>query len=389
MLLTTEATADQIALTYKRVLITDDNPEVLDLWERVLKEEGFAVVVAKNGREAIEKLGEEKVSVIFTDLDMPGMGGMDVLKYVKQSRDVSDVCVNIITGVGTIQGAVKCMQLGACDYISKPCDIDELIVMTYRCLRHHSEQLETKRLKETVGQLEELNKLKSDFVSNVSHELRTPLFSMSAALDLLLQDMSGKVDGPSQKLSEVIKHNHERLNQIVGNILDFSRLENGTLKPKFQKVDLIALAKKTLEDLSPLFSQHNIGYEFIIESSSCESIEADPVHLQQVLINLLGNSIKFTPAGGRVGVKIADGGDKVRVCVWDTGSGIAPEYLERIFDRFYQVDGSMTREAGGAGIGLSIVKAMVEMHGGKVWAASKPNQGSQFYITLPKLRART
>lgn len=373
----------------KKILVVDDSPSILRLWTRVFEKEGFSVITAPDGKEALKQLSQHRPSVIFTDLSMPEMGGMELLKQIKQNETLSSVCVNIITGVGTIEGAVEGMRLGACDYITKPCDLNELVVMTYRCMRHYAGQLETSNLKKTVRRLTDLNKLKTDFVSNISHELRTPLFSMNAALELFLSNVSDNLDESSRKLYDIIRRNYERLVQIVANILDFSRIENGTLRPKFQDIGLTALAEKTLSDFAPLFSRRNIKTEFTVENPFFDSIQADPMQVEQILINLLGNAIKFTPPGGNVGIRLAYDEKQARACVWDTGRGIAKEYLERVFDRFYQVDGSMTREAGGAGIGLSIVKAIVEMHGGRVWVESQENHGSQFYFVLPKHQIKT
>ncbi|MCB4756620.1 MAG: response regulator [Elusimicrobia bacterium] len=366
----------------KRILVVDDDADILNLWIRILKKEGFDVVTAISGEEAVKRLNNDNFGVVFSDINMPGMSGKDLLKYVKQNHSAS--CVNMITGLATVEGAVECMHLGACDYIAKPCEKQELVAMAFRCLRHYDHQLESRRLQETVFRLEEIDKLKSEFVSNVSHELRTPLFSLGAALELLLQDKSRSMDETSIKLCNVIWGNFERLRRLVSNILNFSRLENGTLRLNYQDVDLSTLVNRIFTELSPLFLQRKIRFDVVTNPAPFVTMTTDPEQIQHVLINLLGNAIKFTPEGGKVGVRLDEEGDRIRICVWDTGSGIDSKNQERIFDRFYQVDGSMTREAGGTGIGLSIVKAVVDMHGGKVWVESELDKGSRFYISLPK-----
>lgn len=375
---------NDIPSTPKRVLIVDDDESIRKICSRALAAEGFEVVTAQNGEEAVLKLKETEFSVVFTDLTMPGMGGKELLKHLRQNNAL--FCVNVFTGIGTVEDAVECMRLGACDYIAKPFDIGELTAMAYRCVGHYAHHQETARLKHDITAYEELDKLKSDLVSNVSHELRTPIFSIGGALDLLLQNIPEITDPVSKKLVDVIQNNLARLASIVSNILNFSRIEKGSFVPVFKSMDLAALAQKTIGDLSPLFLQRGISAEPVSSSAADAVIEADPEHIEQVLINLLGNAIKFTPREGRVGITLSDNGGALQLCVWDTGRGIAPEYQKKIFDRFYQIDGSSTRETGGSGIGLSIVKSIVDMHGGKVWVESEPGKGSRMNLTLPKRR---
>ncbi|OGR60050.1 MAG: hypothetical protein A2X34_02110, partial [Elusimicrobia bacterium GWC2_51_8] len=350
------------ALNPKKVLIVDDDESILRVCGRTLASEGFEVVTSQNGEDAVKKLKESEFGVVFTDLTMPEMGGKELLKHVRQNH--SFTCVNIFTGASTVEGAVECMRLGACDYISKPFGMNELTAMAFRCAGHYSHHLETARLNHDITAYAELDKLKSEFVSNVSHELRTPLFSIGGALDLLLQTMPELTDAASKKLVEVMHNNLARLNSTVANVLNFSRIEKGAFIPVFKNMDLAALARKAMKDLHPLFVQRGISAEPVSSSAAGAMIEADPEHMEQVLINLLGNAIKFTPRGGRVGVELSGGADAILMCVWDTGCGIAPQYHKKVFDRFYQVDGSIIRETGGSGIGLSIVKSIMEMHGG-------------------------
>ena len=202
-------------------------------------------------------------------------------------------------------------------------------------------------------------------------------------MDLLLQTIPEITDATSKKLVEVIQNNLSRLNSTVANVLNFSRIEKGAFIPDFKNMDLGALARKAMNDLHPLFLQRGISAEPVSNSAASAMIEADSEHIEQVLINLLGNAIKFTQRECRVGITLSDKGDALQLCVWDTGCGIAAQYHKRIFDRFYKVDGSVTREAGGSGIGLSIVKSIVEMHGGNIRVESCPGKGTGINVSLP------
>lgn len=367
----------------KKILVVDDDEGVLRLWTRVLEREGFSVTLTRSAEEAIEKLKDNSYSVIFTDFRMPGMGGMELLKYCRAQQIKS--CVNIMTGQATVEGAVQCIRSGACDYVGKPFEVNEIIAMSYRCMQHNAQREEIQSLRNSIVKLEELDRLKSDLVSNVSHELRTPLFSLGAAVDLLFEELADKIGPESKDTAQIIQNNIMRLNQIVTNILNFSRIENGTMKPTFAKADIDDLIKKVFSELSPLISKH--GLKWVYESDPTpfpnSEIEMDTDQIHQVLVNLLGNAIKFTPREGTVGCRLRQDGDHICLCVWDSGKGISKENLTRVFERFYQVDSSSTREVGGAGIGLSIVRAIVEMHGGRAWFESEVGQGTQCYVRLP------
>ena len=170
-------------MSSKKILLVDDEIILLDVWSRALRREGHEVSAVENGQLALEALAREAFAVVFTDIHMPGMGGKELLELIKKSAQ--DVCVNVITGAASIADAIECMRLGACDYLQKPCELDELMVLARRCLRHHEERRERKSLYAAVTRYEELDRLRSEFVSNVSHELRTPLFSIQGAFDLL------------------------------------------------------------------------------------------------------------------------------------------------------------------------------------------------------------
>lgn len=370
--------------TPSKILIVDDEDILLRLWQRALSAEGFDVSMAGSAEEAMQKLKKENFTVIFSDMSLPGLAGKDLLKHVKQNH--IPACVNIMTGMATLEGAVECIRLGACDYIAKPCRVNEVVAMARRCLAHEEQRQEMGRLRQSITEYQALDKLKSEFVSNVSHELRTPLFAMGAALDLFFEDLSGQMKDSDKKLHSVIKNNYERLSQVIKNVLDFSQMERGTFTPKFREVDLAALASQCLDDLAPLFAQRRIHREALTVKSQAAILVADPDQLRQIFVNFLGNAAKFTPPEGKIGVEVEDDGDNIKFCVWDTGRGIAPEHHEKIFDRFYQVDASITRDAGGCGIGLGIVKKIVDLHKGRVWVESVPDQGSRFYVSLPRKR---
>ncbi|OVE77918.1 hypothetical protein BVX98_01585 [bacterium F11] len=368
----------------KRILLVDDDDRLLRLWSRVLQKEGFETVTATNGSNATEKIKSSQFGVIFSDLNMPEMNGADLIDYCKRKNIPS--CINIFTGAACLEGAVQCIKKGACDYVAKPFSPHELAAMAYRCLQHHFQGQELMRLQKNVHDLEELGHLKSELVSNLSHELRTPLFSLGASLELLFHRLPDKEDNHSQKLKKIILSNHQRINQLVNNFLDFSKIEEGVMVPKFQQVDIIPLVQGIMRDLSPLMMKNSLEWNIEVKPDPENPIEAnlDPDQITQVLVNLLGNAIKFTPPGQKIGLTVSDEGSNILMDIWDKGRGIPPEHLNRVFDRFFQLDTSSTREYGGVGIGLPIVRSIIERHGGDVWFESSLGIGSDCFIRLPK-----
>jgi signal transduction histidine kinase len=229
----------------------------------------------------------------------------------------------------------------------------------------------------------EINKMKDDFVSLVSHELRTPLAAMKGATDNLLDGLVGSLNSAQDRCLAVIKRNIERLNRMISDLLDISRIEAGKIQLIKQKTDIISLVSEVLALLKDPAKEKNIN---LLTSyvPDMPVIDADPDKIIQVLINLVGNALKFTPSGGQVTIGVGKVVDYLQISVVDTGSGIPSQDLNKVFDKFYQV--TRTDDAAkvkGTGLGLPISKGIVEKHGGKIWAQSELGKGSNFSFTLP------
>jgi signal transduction histidine kinase/CheY-like chemotaxis protein len=234
---------------------------------------------------------------------------------------------------------------------------------------------------------EEANRLKDDFLATVSHELRTPLNAIMGWSQLLL---SGKLDAStSARAVETIHRNAKAQNQLISDILDVSRIITGKLVLDPRPLDLSQIIANSLDALRPAANLKNITIESVIDSGAA-AIIADANRLQQVIWNLLSNAVKFTPQGGSVSVTLSRTDQEIQMTVRDSGIGISPEFLPKVFDRFRQADGATTRSHGGLGLGLSIVRHLVELHGGSVRAESPgEGQGATFIVTLPLAAARS
>jgi PAS domain S-box-containing protein len=237
-------------------------------------------------------------------------------------------------------------------------------------------------LRGQVEQEKRVNRLKADLVNAVSHELRTPLTSIMGYAEFLEDQLGGPLSPEQHQYVGQIQEGTRRLQRLVDDLLDFARLEAGTFTLALADADLGRKLDEVVESLRPQARDRAITLR-------CERPEGpfmvrmDAGRIGQVLLNLIGNALKFTPAGGQVRARLSRAGAAARLEVADTGIGIPPEHLPKLFEKFYQVDSSATRERGGAGLGLSIAKALVEAHGGRIGARSTLGQGSTFWFELP------
>jgi signal transduction histidine kinase len=231
--------------------------------------------------------------------------------------------------------------------------------------------------------LQELDRLKSDFVSNVSHELRTPLTAIKGAVDLILREVAGPLTEKQVHYLTRVRSNTQHLAGLINDLLDLSKIESGKIEMKSSRVSMGGLVHEVVETLRPIAAEKGIALEAAIPEQSI-MVWADRDKVNQVLMNLIGNAIKFTPAQGTVTVSaLKNGNESIRVSVCDDGPGILAAEKEKIFDKFYQiaeVDGVKPK---GTGLGLAICKALVELHGGRIWVETEMNRGSTFSFTLP------
>jgi signal transduction histidine kinase len=236
--------------------------------------------------------------------------------------------------------------------------------------------------------LQELDRLKSDFVSNVSHELRTPLTAIKGAVDLILREVAGPLTEKQIHYLTRMRSNTQHLAGLINDLLDLSKIESGKIEVKSSRVSLGGLLHEVVETLRPVAAEKTIGLEANTPEPSI-LVWADRDKINQVLMNLIGNAIKFTPAHGTVTVSASTNGSaRVQVSVSDTGPGIPSEEREKIFDRFYQIAQAGEAKPRGTGLGLAICKALVELHGGRIWVETESGQGCTFAFTLPASAAQ-
>jgi two-component system sensor histidine kinase BarA len=260
-------------------------------------------------------------------------------------------------------------------------------------------------LQEAYDKLKELDRLKSNFLATVSHELRTPLTSIIGYSEMLQAGIAGELSEEQASFVETIRTKGELLLSLISSLLDLNRLERGQLTIEPESVDPRAVLAEVRATYLPEAEKKHITLDVHCDDG-IPFLQADPVRLRQILMNLAGNAVKFTPKNGRVSLTARateitlndaeaeqDGfgaallmapEPAVEFCVTDTGIGFADDQLERIFDAFYQVDGSSTREFGGAGLGLAIARSLIQAHNGQIRVESTLAKGTAFYVTLPQ-----
>jgi two-component system sensor histidine kinase GlrK len=230
--------------------------------------------------------------------------------------------------------------------------------------------------------LHELDRLKADFFASMSHELRTPLTSIKEGTGLLLDGVGGEITEKQRKLLGILAEESNRLITVVNSLLDLSKMEAGMMTYDFELTHVDALIKRALSEITPLVEAKEITLENELDGT-VPPLRIDPERTLQVLRNLLGNAVKFTPKGGRVRIAAQPSNGKVAISVKDSGPGIPAESLTSIFEKFNQGTRHTPYMSQGTGLGLAIAKNIITAHGGKIWAESEPGQGSTFIFVLP------
>jgi signal transduction histidine kinase len=383
-----------------RVLVVDGEPKVVQTVAALLRQENYEVDTAPSLAAALPALAGRAYDVLLTEL---GLADLPLLKEVKRTAPTT-VCV-VLTAYAGLESAATALRRGAYDYLVKPCAVDDLKRTLHRAvaqrratllaaqrerqLRELNDQLEervrarTAELAQANTRLEEANAAKDRFLATLSHELRTPLTPLRAALDLL--KLRG---GPDlEPMLEPMERSLAQETRLIDDLLDMARVNTGKLTIHPQAVDLFACLQNAVHTVSPRAQAKGVTVALHSEAD-LPTLLADGVRLQQVACNLLDNAIKFTPAGGSVTIAVGRARDRATVAVTDTGPGIDPDFLPHVFEPFRQADSSSRRLHGGLGLGLTIVRQIVELHGGELRAENVPlGAGARFTFTVPIQKA--
>ena len=400
-----------------KVLIVDDEERNLDALEVMLAPSGCSFVRAASADEALLALLRYDFAAMILDIRMPGMSGIELADLIKQRRRSQDVPILFLTA-HLVEDAdvLRGYGVGAVDYLSKPIRPEilrskiavfiELHRKTkalaalndalhkeiserqtaQRMLEQANQELERRVAERTVAltiardEAERQSRLKDEFLATLSHELRTP---MNAILGWLSMLTKGGAKDDAEQAIEIIQRNAQMQAKLIEDLLEMNKLSSGEVHLELAATDVAAVIKSAMQSLKPAADSKGVAIAVLVDPST-PRINADARRIQQIVWNLLHNAVKFTPEGGRVDVTLTREPRQVRVCVKDTGQGITPDFLPYVFDRFRQADSSTTRGAWGLGIGLSIAKHLVELHGGSIQASSPgPGLGATFNVDFP------
>jgi signal transduction histidine kinase len=381
--------------TSPRILVTDDEQATLTTLSANLEEMGYRVATASNGREALGLIRKRGFNIVIADIKLPDISGLEILETAKELNP--ETAVIMITGHASLETAVDAINEGAYAYILKPVSMSELETTLNNALREQrllsenrelveSLQQSNKNLEEANRALEQVSQAKSDFTARMSHELRTPLNSIIGFSEVLLsQKMSPADRATHQEFLGYIHISAEHLLHLIDSILDLSKIEAGKLTLEPREFDLRVLLEDVKITVLPMLTTKKQALRVEI-GEGVSSLFADEPKMRQIFLNLLSNAHKFTPTGGRIKVDCRIEDDLLQCSVTDSGIGISPQDQPKIFEEFGQIKKDLAENARGVGLGLSIAKRLVELHGGKIWVVSEPGVGSTFTFTIPPTR---
>ena len=360
------------------ILAVDDISKNLQVVGTLLRREGYRIVPATSGAQALERVRAETPDLILLDLMMPDMDGLEVCRRLKADALTLPIPVIFLTASNEMEHLVQGFEVGAVDYVTKPFNPPELLAR----VRTH---LELKHARDTIvryGQeLSRLNEEKNEFMGIAAHDLRSPLGTIQGFSDLLLEDPEmGREE--QEDFTRRISDTAKRMSEMVQNLLDANRIERGEMKLNLAPTELSAPLGGVVEAYRPRAAAKQQSVHLQNEASPV-TVLVDPSVLVQVLENLVSNAVKYSPPGKDIFVRLKKLPDAVRCEVQDEGPGLSAEDQKKLFGKFARLSAKPTGGEHATGLGLSIVKKMVEAMNGQVWCESEPGRGALFIVQFP------
>lgn len=367
-----------------KVLVVDDEPGIRSGIERILRNfkvdypfmdenYDFKVMEAATGEEALEMIEADMPDIALLDNKLPGIQGIEVLDYIKKNN--YEIVVVMITSYASIEIAVKATNDGAIDFIPKPFTPQEL----KSSFENITKQLFLKRM---ARQMKEQGKqVRFQFLSVLSHELKAPLTAVEGYLNMIKERQLGTT---LQDYDQVVERSINRLHGMRGlilNLLDLTKIESGKPSQKIQNTNLVDVIRSSMDVMMPFAIQKEV--EVLLHAPEKLNKYIDPEEMEIVFNNLISNAIKYNNRGGKVDLTISEAGGKTIIEVEDTGIGISHDDQQNLFKDFVRIKNPKTRNIIGSGLGLSIVKKIVDLNQGEITVQSTPDKGTKFRIELP------
>ena len=398
------ARAESPAEAPGRLLIVDDIADNRNMLARRFQRRGFEVLEAAGGRSALEIIDAEPLDLVLLDVRMPDMDGRAVLQKIREKHSPVRLPVIMVTGNAGSDDVVEALQLGANDYLTKPVDIAVAVARVEtqvgrkraeEAVWRAKEDLERRiaertadlaaanqELRQATAAAQAANRAKDEFLTNMSHELRTPLNGVIGMAQTL---SATELTARQREMLQLIDTSAGALQSVVSDLLDIVDLDAGAMKIQSKPFALGDLVRTAAAFVQPQAADKGLTFEISVHEDAEGQVETDSARLRQVLLTILSNAVKFTDQGevALCVVRPPDARDHVVFTVRDTGTGFDPANAERLFERFVQADGSLTRPFGGAGLGLAICREVVQLLGGTIAAEGRPGFGATFTVTLP------
>ena len=365
------------------ILIVDDAPENIISLQKVLEKNDFEVDTASSGEEALKKILKKSYVLIILDVQMPGMDGFEVAEAISGYSKAKETAIIFLSAAtANVKLITRGYSSGGLDYISKPVDMNILLlkVKTFYRIYEQSRALNEMQiaLRAEIEFRKEAERKKDEFISIASHELKTPMTSIKGYIQLLERSLD-KDDKEAIRIRlHKVQNQIEKLNLLIADLLDISKIESGKLK--FNKK--VFAFNDLLEHIIEVMQQSNPQVKILKKGEFNSNIYADEMRIEQVIINFITNAIKYAPDGEEIHITTEMRGDEVYFSVRDFGIGMSEEHQQKVFEKFYRIEETSARFQG-LGIGLYICQEIIERHDGMIGANSILNEGSEFYFQIP------
>lgn len=361
------------------VLVVDDLVDSRFLMRCSLLANGYEVVEAASGREALALVPVVNPDVVVLDVCMPGMSGFEVCRAIRTQPETCKLPLILVSAAADRSAIALGFAAGAVDFLSKPFRAEELCA---RVAVHAELNRARRELEESHARLAELNREKDLMFGMAAHDLRGPIAVIMGFAENALEQMRGAESRPERQALEVIHRESEHMENFLGTLLDLNALERGGQRLKLRETDIQSAARSAVERAEPAASRKSLTLRLVVAEGPYV-VRADVSGVRRILDNLISNALKFTPSGGRVTVRVSEHEREVQCVVVDSGPGLTSEDMERVFTRFARLSARPTAGEKSTGLGLAICRALAEGMGGRTWCGNNPEGGAFFGFAIP------